>query len=74
MTIIYLHGLDSDPNANKAIITASHAKEYGIDTLRPNLNCPPDDVVDKLLRLIQKKPKCCAGWLIFGWVFCHINV
>jgi uncharacterized protein family (UPF0227) family protein len=56
MTIIYLHGLDSGPNANKAIITASHAKEYGIDTLRPNLNCPPDDVVDKLLRLIQKNP------------------
>lgn len=66
MTIIYLHGLDSGPNANKAIITASHAKEYGIDILRPNLNCPPDDVVDKLLRLIQKTQMLC--WLAHLWV------
>ncbi|STZ04349.1 esterase YqiA [Moraxella equi] len=56
MTIIYLHGLDSDPNANKAIITADHAKGLGIDTLRPDLNCPPDDVVAKLLNLIKENP------------------
>lgn len=56
MTIIYLHGLDSDPNANKAVITADHAKKFGIDTLRPDLNCPPDEVVTKILALIQDNP------------------
>ena len=56
MTIIYLHGLDSDPNATKAVITADHAKVLGIDTLRPDLNCPPDDVVAKILALIQDNP------------------
>ena len=56
MTIIYLHGLDADPNANKAVITANHAKALGIDTLRPDLNCPPDDVVAKILALIQDNP------------------
>ncbi|MDO4897546.1 MAG: YqiA/YcfP family alpha/beta fold hydrolase [Moraxella sp.] len=58
MKIIYLHGLDSDPNAIKATITAERAKELGIDTLRPDLNCPPDDVVAKILTLIQKNPDC----------------
>lgn len=56
MTIIYLHGLDADPNANKAVITANHAKALGIDMLRPDLNCPPDDAVAKILRLIQENP------------------
>ncbi|AKG17813.1 hypothetical protein AAX09_09730 [Moraxella bovoculi] len=56
MTIIYLHGLDADPNANKAVITANHAKALGIDTLRPDLNCPPDEVVAKLLNLIKENP------------------
>ncbi len=56
MTIIYLHGLDADPNANKAVITANHAKALGIDTLRPDLNCPPDGVVAKILALLQDNP------------------
>lgn len=56
MTIIYLHGLDSNPDATKAIITAEYAKGLGIDTLRPDLNFSPDDVVDKLLALIQENP------------------
>ena len=56
MTIIYLHGLDADPNANKAVITANHAKALGIDSLRPDLNCPPDDVVAKILALLQDNP------------------
>lgn len=58
MKIIYLHGLDSNPNAIKATITAERAKELGIDTLRPDLNCPPDDVVAKILTLIQENPDC----------------
>lgn len=58
MTIIYLHGLDADPNANKAIITADHADTLGITTIRPDLNCPPDEVVDKLLTLIKDNPDC----------------
>lgn len=56
MTIIYLHGLDADPNANKAIITAEYAKSLGIDTIRPNLNCPPNEVVTKLLGLLKDNP------------------
>lgn len=65
MTIIYLHGLDADPNANKAIITANHAKALGIDTLRPDLNCPPDEVVAKLLNLIKETPMPC--WSVRLW-------
>lgn len=74
MTIIYLHGLDADPNANKAVITANHAKALGIDTLRPDLNCPPDEVVAKLLNLIKENPQYRAGWLIAGRLFCHAVV
>lgn len=58
MTIIYLHGLDSDPNANKALITANYAKTFGIDTIRPDLNCPPDETVAKILALINDHPNC----------------
>lgn len=56
MTIIYLHGLDSDPNATKATITANHAKELGMDTHRPNLNCPPDEALATILDLIKTYP------------------
>lgn len=56
MTIIYLHGLDSSPNANKATITANHAKQLGMDIIRPDLNIPPDDVVAKLTELIRTTP------------------
>lgn len=56
--IIYLHGLDADPNASKAIITETHAKVLGIQTVRPDLNCPPDEVVAKISTLIQQTPNC----------------
>lgn len=55
-SIIYLHGLDADQNANKAIITADYAKSLGIDTMRPNLNIPPSQVIKKLMALIQNAP------------------
>lgn len=56
MNIIYLHGLDSDPNANKAIITTNYAQTLGITTHRPDLNIPPDAVVKKVLALIKDIP------------------
>lgn len=56
MTIIYLHGRDSNPNATKAVITAHHAAACGIEVIRPNLNCPPDDVVAQLFNLLQTYP------------------
>lgn len=56
MTIIYLHGLDSDPNASKAVITAEYATTLGVDTIRPDLNCPPDEAVAKILALIHDNP------------------
>lgn len=56
MTIIYLHGLDSDPNASKAIITAEYTTTLGVDTIRPDLNCPPDETVAKILALINDHP------------------
>lgn len=57
-TIIYLHGLDSGVNANKAIITADYAKTLGIDTIRPDLNVSPEEVVAKLTALIKENPDC----------------
>lgn len=57
-TIIYLHGLDANPDANKAVITAKHAESLGIRTIRPDLNCPPDKVVAKILNLIQGNAEC----------------
>lgn len=57
-TIIYLHGLDSGVNANKAIITADYAKTLGIDTIRPDLNVSPEEVVAKLTALIKENPNC----------------
>lgn len=57
-TIIYLHGLDSGVNANKAIITADYAKTLGIDTIRPDLNIPPREVVAKVRALIEENVDC----------------
>lgn len=57
-TIIYLHGLDSGVNANKAIVTADYAKTLGIDTIRPDLNVSPEEVVAKLTALIKENPNC----------------
>lgn len=56
MNIIYLHGLDSGSNANKAIITTHHAEPMGYHVHRPDLNCPPDDVVAKIRALIIAYP------------------
>ncbi|MDO4699845.1 MAG: YqiA/YcfP family alpha/beta fold hydrolase [Moraxella sp.] len=53
MTIIYLHGLDSSPNASKAVITKRHADTLGTPVFCPDLNCPPDDVLSKVLALIN---------------------
>lgn len=58
MTIIYLHGLDANPNATKALITAKHANTIGIATLRPDLNYPPGEVMTQLLALIDDNPDC----------------
>ncbi len=52
-TLIYLHGLDSDPNATKALLTAQYAQKLGIDVIRPNLNCPPDEVISTITPLLD---------------------
>lgn len=41
MTIIYLHGLDSDCNAVKAKITEQAATALGLSVVCPDLNIPP---------------------------------
>lgn len=53
MTLIYLHGLDSSPTATKAILTSDCAKTHGITTLCPNLNHPPQQVMDMLISLVS---------------------
>ncbi|MDO5651144.1 MAG: YqiA/YcfP family alpha/beta fold hydrolase [Moraxella sp.] len=61
MHLIYLHGLDSDPNAIKAQITQAYCDTHLASILpafrlsRPNLNLPPDDVVALLTDLIQQE-------------------
>lgn len=54
MNIIYLHGLDSNPNANKACTTKQVANQYGIPVVVPDLNIPPTQVVQKVQALINK--------------------
>lgn len=54
MKLIYLHGLDSDPNATKALLTAQYAKQLGIDVIRPNLNCPPNEVIKSVTPLLDQ--------------------
>ncbi|MGP1606664.1 MAG: YqiA/YcfP family alpha/beta fold hydrolase [Moraxella sp.] len=56
MHIIYLHGLDSNPDATKAVITSDAAKIHNIQTHRPNLNCAPEQALAKILQLIQNYP------------------
>lgn len=47
MHLIYLHGLDSDSNATKAVMVAEHCQIHHPDlqVLRPDLNRSPKDVV-----------------------------
>lgn len=54
MNIIYLHGLDSNPNTNKACTTKQVANQYGIPVVVPDLNIPPTQVVQKVQALINK--------------------
>lgn len=54
MRLIYLHGLDSSPNANKAIATQNHAKTLGIDCICPDLNVPPSEVLAKVTALLDE--------------------
>lgn len=56
MNIIYLHGLDSCPNATKAQITHTYATQLGLSVHRPDLNCPPDMALSQILELIQTYP------------------
>ena len=72
MTIIYLHGLDSDSNATKAIITADYAATLGTDVVRPDLNCPPDNVVAKVLALLDKHPNAVLVGSSLGGYFANL--
>lgn len=53
MTIIYLHGLDSDSNAIKAKITEQAATALGLSVVCPDLNIPPTSAVEKIGNLID---------------------
>lgn len=53
MRLIYLHGLDSSPTANKATITQAYANSLGIDCVCPNLNLPPDQVIKTVQALLS---------------------
>lgn len=72
MTLIYLHGLDSSPNAQKAQISAEYAAKLGITVLRPDLNRPPDDVVTLLLGLIHANPQAVLIGSSLGGYFANL--
>lgn len=72
MTIIYLHGLDSNPSATKATITTKYAKEMGIEVICPNLNIPPNDVVTTLTKLIQDTPNVVLVGSSLGGYFANL--
>lgn len=54
MHLLYLHGLDSNPTATKAVLTQTYANQAGIVVTCPDLNLPPQASLDKILSLIQK--------------------
>lgn len=59
MNLIYIHGLDSDPNATKALLLDKYCKKHfpDINVHRPDLNQPPQVVFDKLLKLVAELSK-----------------
>lgn len=59
MNLIYIHGLDSDANAIKALLLEDYCKKYhpDINVYRPDLNQPPQVVFDKLLKLVAALSK-----------------
>lgn len=54
MHLLYLHGLDSNPNATKAILTKTYANQHQIICDCPDLNLPPQQSLDKIISLIQQ--------------------
>ena len=72
MTIIYLHGLDSSPDAAKALITATHAQALGMQVLRPNLNCPPEQSLATIGELIEQYPDAVLVGSSLGGYFANV--
>ena len=56
MNLIYIHGLDSDANSTKGMLLEKYCQHHhpDINVLRPDLNKSPQDVFDKLIRLVEE--------------------
>ena len=56
MNLIYIHGLDSDANSTKGLLLEQYCQQHHTDIIvhRPDLNQPPQVVLDKLLDLIAQ--------------------
>ena len=72
MTVIYLHGLDSDPNATKAQITKAYAEPFGISVLSPDLNCPPEQSLIKIAKLVESHPDAVLLGSSLGGYFANV--
>ncbi len=72
MTIIYLHGLDSDSNAVKAKITEQAATALGLSVVCPDLNIPPASVVQKISHLIETHPNAVLIGSSLGGYFANL--
>ena len=56
MNIIYVHGLDSSSQSNKALALVDYVNKHepSMTVHHPDLNMPPSQVRDKLLALVNK--------------------
>ena len=59
MNIIYIHGLDSDANSTKGQLLEGYCQQYhpDINVHRPDLNQPPTQVFERLIRVVLKLEK-----------------
>lgn len=58
MQIVYIHGLDSNPNADKAQKIKAYCAEHfpQIKVVAPDLNCAPDQAIKRLEAIIADDP------------------
>ena len=59
MNLIYIHGLDSDANSMKGVLLDEYCQQHHPDITvhRPDLNQPPQVVLDKLVNLVAELDK-----------------
>lgn len=68
MKVIYIHGLDSTANSVKGMLLEKYCRAHysDIEIIRPDLNQAPNEVFDRLCKLVRQEQKADGKVAVMG--------